>query len=266
MKFVLGIFLVVLVMAAIAVYLLFMLSARSLVPCGDIPQTIGSQMSITRIYTSDLNANETLTQIVDAMNDNENGTITAEDMTEILATYQSIIYAPVFQLNIEQEDTNTFVLTGSVYNGLDEDGEPTNPDFRYRNLAMTAELPQGKFIAAENIYEEDKELEEGADPEFLERRDVVDPLIVADGSGAAFSFRNCDSFRLVFKNTSETTPPSISLAYTYDVVADNPLNFTTLRQGMLGVNITVAYDENGKLVPELVVDRKKFYVEGEEEE
>lgn len=266
MKFVLGIFLVVLLIAAIVVYLLFMLNSRSLVPCGDIPQTTGSQMSVTRIYTSDLDANETLTQIVNMMNDKEDGTITAEDMTQILATYQSIIYAPVFQLNLEQEDTNTFVLTGSVYNGLDEDGEPTNPDFRYRNLAMTAGLAQGKFLAVENIYDEDKEIEEGADPEFLERRDVVDPIIVANGAGAAFSFRNCDSFRLVFKNTSEVNPPSIVLAYTYDIVADNPLNFTTLRQGLLGVEITVAYDNNGRLAPEIVVDRRNIYIEGEEEE
>lgn len=264
MKFVLGIFLVVLVIAAIAVYLLFMLNSRSLVPCGDIPQTNGTRMTITRIYTSDLNANETLSVLINAMNDDENGQITAETMTEILANYQNIIYAPVFELELEQLDTNTYVLSGSVYNGLDEDGEPSDPDFRYKNLALTAGLPSGKFISAENIYPEDKEIEEGADPEFLERRDVVDPIIVADGAGAAFSFRNCDSFRLVFKNTSDSNPPSVTLAYTYDIIADNPLNFTSLRQGLLGVEITVGYDELGRLVPDIVVDRRNIYIEDEE--
>lgn len=267
MKFVLGIFLLVLLIAAIVVYLLFMLNSRSLVPCGDIPQTTGSQMSVTRVYTSDLNADETLTEIINKMNDTDDGTITADEMTEILATYQNIIFAPRFELAIEQADTNTYILTGSVYNGIDDDGEPIDPDFRLNNLAMTAGLPNGKFIAASNVYEEDKnreEDEEDGEAEFLERHDVIDPIIVSDGAGAAFAFRNCDSFRLVFKNTVESQQPSITLAYTYDIVADNPLNFTTLKRGLLGVEITVAYDENGRLAPELKVDHKNIFVEEEE--
>lgn len=263
MKFVLGIFLVVLLLAAIALYLLFMLNSSSLVPCGDIAQAEGTQMSVTRIYTTDLNARETLLEIVNTMNDDESGQITADTMTEILATYQSINYAPVFLFNLEQEDTNTFVLTGSVYNGLDDDGEPSDPDFRYKNLALSAGLSQGKFLAAENIYEDEKNIDEEEEITFVERRKVVDPIIVSNGAGAAFSFKDCDSFRLVFKNTSETAPPSVTLAYTYDVVSDNPLNFTSLKEGLLGVVITVAYDDFGRLAPEITVDRKYVYVEEE---
>lgn len=263
MKFVLGIFLVVLLLAAIILYLLFMLNSRNLVPCGDIVQFESTQMSVTRIYTTDLNAQETLLEIVNTMNDDENGQITADTMTEILATYQSINYAPVFLFNLEQEDTNTFVLTGSVYNGLGDDGEPSDTDFRYKNLALTAGLAQGKFLAAENIYDDEKDIDE-EEVTFVERKNVIDPIIVSGGAGAAFSFKDCDSFRLVFKNTSEIAPPSVTLAYTYDIVAENPLNFTSLKEVLLGVVITVAYDDFGRLAPEITVDRKNIYVIDEE--
>lgn len=266
MKFILGIFLLVLLLAALALYLLFMLNSRSLVPCGDIAQTDGTGMSIMRIYTSDLSANKTLSEIVNTMNDNEEGRITAETLTEILANYQDIIYAPVFMMNLDQEDTNTFVLTGSVYNGLDEDGDPTSADFRFDNLMLTVGVNEGKILAAQNVYDDQKDDEDGddEDPEFLERRNVIDPIVVSDGTGAAFSFKDCDSFRLVFKNTSPVNPASVTLAYTYNVVAENPLNFTSFKDGLLGVVITAAYDDMGRLVPEITVDRKNIIVVDEE--
>lgn len=228
MKLVLGIFLVVLLLAALALYLLFMLNSHDLISCGDIKQTSGGQMSITRIYTSDLNANKTLSEIVKKMNDNEEGQLTAEEMTELLATYQNIIYAPVFTFTVTQEDTDTFVLSGSVYNGLDEDGEPTTPDFMYKNLGMTAGLPQGRILAVQNVYNDEDEDDDG-EVEFIERKNVIDPIILEDGVGAAFAFKNCDSFRMVFKGGASGTPASVTLAYTYEVVANNPLNFTSLK-------------------------------------
>lgn len=261
MKLVLGIFLVVLLLAALALYLLFMLNSHDLISCGDIKQTIGAQMSITRIYTSDLNANETLSEIVNTMNANEDGQLTAEQMTELLATYQNIIYAPVFTFTVTQEDTNTFVLSGSVYNGLDEDGEPTTPDFMYKNLGLTAGLAQGRIIAVQNVYDDEDEDDDG-EVEFIERKNVVDPIILEDGAGAAFAFRNCDSFRMVFKGV-EGAPASITLAYTYEVVANNPLNFTSLKNAVLGVTITVAYDELGRLAPILEIDRRNIIIEDE---
>lgn len=266
MKYILGIFLLVLLLAALALYLLFMLNSRSLVPCGDIAQSNGTSMSVTRVYASDLNAKNTLTEIVNTMNDNEEGRLTAEDLTEILANFQDIIYAPVFTMNLEQEDTNTFVLTGSVYNGLDEDGEPTTPDFRFQNLSLAAGVNEGKILAAQNVYDnQNDDDDDDEDPEFVERRNVVDPIIISDGAGAAFSFKDCDSFRLVFKNTSPVNPASITLAYTYDIVAENPLNFTSFKDGVLGVVITAAYDDMGRLVPEITIDRKNIIVIGDEE-
>ncbi len=265
MKIVLGIFVVVLLIAALALYFLFMLNSHDLISCGDITQTNGGQLSVTRIYTSDLNANETLSEIVNKMNDKEDGQITADEMTELLATYQNIIYAPVFTFTITQEDTETFVLTGSVYNGLNEDGEPTSPDFRYKDLGMTVTLPEGRILTAQNVYDDVDDGSEDGEVEFIERRRVIDPIIIADGKGAAFAFRDCSSFRIVFKGLPET-PPSITLAYTYNIVADNPLNFTSLKSAVLGATITVAYDEEGRFTPQLEIDRRNIVVDGEEEE
>lgn len=262
MKIVLGIFVVVLVIAAMTLYVLFVMNSRDLIACGDIRQSQGGQLSITRIYTTDLNANSTLSEIVNAMNDNEDGNITAEEMTELLATNQNIIYAPVFTFTVTKEDTNTFVVSGSVYNGLNEDGEPTTPDFMYKNLGMTVGINQGFIMAVQNVYDDDHDGVEDSlenEVEFVERKKVIDPVILSNGYGAAFAFRDCDSFRMVFRATDEF--PSLTFAYRYDVIANNPLNFTNLKDALLGVNMTIAYDEEGRLAPTIVVDRKNIITE-----
>lgn len=251
MKVVIGIILVTLVLAGLGLYLYLMLNSHDLIYCGDITQVSGNRMYITRVYTSDLNANETLAEIVSTMNDNEEGNITAEEMTEILATYQSIIYAPVVMLELQQKDTNTYVLSGSVYNGLNEDGEPEQADYKYKDLILTAGIANGEILAAQNVYSED---EDEGEPEFQERERVVDPIIVEDKKGAAFAFNECDSFRMVF-NGVPNVPASVTMALTYDVVADNPLNFTSLSDGAMGMTITAAFDEAGRLVPELNMSR-----------
>lgn len=252
MKIVIGIILIVLVLAGIAFFLLYVLNAHDLVYCGDIKSEDGTKCSVTRVYTADLNADETLSQIVAAMNDNGNGNLSAEEMTTILATYQNVIYAPVFTLNLEQEDTRTFVLSGSVYNGLDGDGQPTDPDFRYKNLTLTAGVGNGKVLAAQNVYSED--LNEDGQYDFKARNNVVDPVLLDGNAGAAFSFTDCDSFRLVFTGVSEV-PATIKLAFTYDVVAQNPLNFTSTNGGAMGLQITEAYDEAGRLKPEITLEK-----------
>ena len=260
MKIVIGIILIVLIMAGIGLYIVFMLNSHDLVYCGDIKGENGSQCYVTRVYTAHLNANETLSQIVTAMNEKETGNLTAEEMTTILATYQNVIYAPVFTLNLEQEDTNTFVLSGSVFNGLDGEGNPTEPDFRYKNLTLTAGVANGKVLAAQNVYS--KDVNEDGQYEFKARNNVVDPVLLDGNAGAAFSFTDCDSFRLVFTGVDEV-PATIKLAFTYDVDAQNPLNFTSIRGGALGLTLTEAYDESGRLKPEVTLE-KVYTVKKEE--
>lgn len=259
MKIVLGIILVTLLMAALGLYLFFMLNSHDLIYCGDIAQVSGNRVFITRVYTSDLDADETLAEIVALMNDKDDGLITAEEMTEILATYQNIIYAPVVMMYLEQKDTNTFVLSGSVYNGLDEEGEPTEPDYKYKNLTLTAGIATGEILAAQNVYPDDIDEEDG-EPEFKERLKVVEPILVNDNQGAAFAFNDCDSFRMVF-STAEDKPAAVTVALTYDVQAENPLNFTSLSDGAMGMTITAAYDERGNVVPE--VEMSRVFVAGE---
>ena len=260
MKFVIGIILVAILVAALAVYLVLMMNSHDLIFCGDIPQENGNQMSVTRIYTADFNANETLSEIVNHMNANESGSMTAEDLTEILATYQNIAYAPVFLFNMWQEDENTYVLQGSVYNGLKESGEPETTDFTYRNLTLSAGVGQGKLLAVQNVYSDN--VNEDGQPSFVERKNVVDPVLLNDDTMAAFAFRDCDSFRIVFTGV-EGAPASITLAYKYEVVAQNPLDFTSLQDGSMGVTITAEYNERGELTPNLNIER--VYVVGDAE-
>ncbi len=261
MKFVIGIILVAILIAALALYLVLMMNSHDLIFCGDIPQENGSQMSVTRIYTAEFSANETLSEIVNRMNANESGTMTAEDLTEILATYQNIIYAPVFSFNMWQEDANTFVLEGSVFNGIDEEGQPASRDFTYKNLTLSAGVSQGKLLSAQNVYSDN--VNEDGQLAFVERKNVVDPVLMDGDTMAAFAFRDCDSFRIVFTGV-EGVPASITLAYKYEIVAQNPLDFTSLKDGSMGVTITANYDERGELTPDISMERV-YTVGGEEQ-
>lgn len=251
MKVVVGIIAVAVVAAAFVLYILIMLNSHDLVFCGDIAQHADRTMSVTRVYTADFNANQTLSEIVTKMNESESGNITAEEMAELLAEYQNIIYAPKLVFTLEQTDTRTYILKGNVYNGLDEDGEPITPDYMYKNLTMTAGIANGKILAAQNIYSEDDEDDE---PEFKERARVVDPVLLENETGAAFAFRECDGFRMVITG-EENYQTAVTLVFTYDIVAENPLDFTHMNDLIIGVTIKAAYDENGNLEPQLEINR-----------
>lgn len=251
MKFVIGIILVSLLIGALAVYLVLMLNAHDMVFCGDVTNENGSGGYVTRVYTTDLSADETLSEIVLAMNSSEEDSVSVDQLTEILAKYQNIIYAPVFIVNLEQADASTYVLTGNVYNGLTDKGEPAQPDYIYRNMVVTAGLNNARVLAAQNIYPTD----EKGNPEFVERKLVVDPIVTDENRGAAFSLKDIDTFRLVFTADNPETLPSVTFAYTYDVVAENPLDFTGIDDGVLAFTVTVAYDEDGLLDPDFRVER-----------
>ena len=258
MKFVIGIVMVLLLIAALILYLILMLNAHDMTFCGDVTNRTDNGYMVTRVYSTDLNADETLSEIVLAMNEGETGTVTSEQLTEILATYQNIIYAPVFTVDITKADNSTYVLSGSVFNGMDENGEPVTPDYLYKNLSLTTAVSNGTILCAQNVYPLSESGEEG----FVERNRVVDPIVTDVNHGAAFAFRDCDSYRMVFTGTDENNPPVITLIYTYDVVADNPLDFTGIEGGVLAYTLSVEYDENGQLAPTLNIERN--YIINEE--
>ncbi len=251
MKFVIGIILVALVMLALIGYLVLMLNAHDMVFCGDIANTDGAAAYMTRIYTTDLSADETLSEIVLTMNSTEDGAVSVDELTEILATYQNIIYAPVFSIVLERVDENTYVLSGSVYNGINDEGVPAEPDYAFKDLVLTTAVTNGMILAAQNVYP----LDEEGDPEFIERQRVVDPIVTDRNRGAAFAFSECDSFRLVFTATGDELP-SVTLVYTYDVQAINPLDFAGIQDGVLACSYTVAYNDKGDLEPVLKMERR----------
>lgn len=259
MKIVIGIILAALLLGAVAIYLILMLNARQMVFCGDITNEDGSNATVTRVYTTDFDANQTLSEIVLALNDAEGDSVSVEELTEILAEYQNIIYAPVFILQSEQVDSSTYVVTGSVYNGIDSKGRPTQNDYVYDNLSLHAIVDDGIVLCAQNIYTPEKGAKEGV---LIERSSVVDPVIYDDDSTAAFALDNCDGFRMIFKGTAQL-PPQVTFVYTYDVVTENPFDFTSSEDSVLGVNMTVAFDEDGRYDPEygiaknITVDNKK---------
>lgn len=229
-------------MGALAAYLVFMLSAREMVFCGDISNEYDSTVMYTRVYTTDLSANEALKEIVLHMNENDSSVVQSEDITQILAQYQDILYAPVFVVSSQQIDTSTYIISGSVFNGINEKGEPAKTDYIYKNLTVSAVTGNGVMLAAQNVYSD------ADNSELVERKLVIDPVINSDESMASFALSQCDSFKVIVKAAS-TEPLEVSLVYTYDVVAENPLNFTSVNDGTMGIKFTASTDANGVFLP-----------------
>lgn len=258
MKVVIGIIITALVAAIAAIFLLFVLRAHDLVLCGDIPQKSGDQLFVTRVYTYDVDANSTLTTIIETMNSKSEGQITAAEMTEILSQYQTIVYAPLFVYTLTQEADNTYVLTGSVYNGVDEYGDPVDKtEYVYKNLTVTVGLADGKVLAAQNLYPED--YVDDIIPEFKERKKVIDPVMVNEKE-AAFLLEDHDSFRVVFTGKEEL-PAEITLVYTFDVGSMNLLNFSGSKDNLLAVTIKGEYDDLGRFSPTIELNRRIIEVD-----
>ena len=245
MKIVIGIVLILLLVGALAAYLILMLSAQEMIFCGDIKNNEENGTSVTRVYITDYSANETLSEIVDAVNASDGESVSVEDITEILAEYQSIIYAPVFNISSEQIDTSTYVVEGSIYNGIDAKGNPSQHDYTYENLRLSAVVQNGAMVSAENIYA----LEKDQVGKLVEREKTIAPIIIDEFSTASFAFEDCDSFRLIFQGTAEI-PPIVTFVFTYDVVAESPMNFTHVENGVLALSLEVAQDENGWYTPD----------------
>lgn len=259
MKVAIGIIIAALIAAIAAIFLLFVMRSHDLVLCGDIPQKNGNQMYVTRVYTYDVDANSTLTQIIDKMNSNTEGHISAIEMTEILSEYQTVVYAPVFTYTLTQEASNTYVLSGSVFNGLDENGEPSSTDYIYKDLTLTVGVTNGgKVLAAQNVY--DDEINDEGKPEFKERKKVVAPLLFNEDTEAAFAFTDCSSFRIVF-TCKEDIPPEITLVYKFNVGAQNLLNFSSSKNNIMAVTISGEFDDMDRLQPTIEMNRKIIEVE-----
>lgn len=252
MRLVIGIILVVLLAAALVGYLILVLNTNQMIYCGDISSQDVSRNYVTRVYTTDLSADTVLGEIVTAMSSTEEDSVPVDELTQILATYQDIIYAPVFALDLQQIDESTYVLSGSVYNGLKDNGEPAETEYVYRDLGLVAGITNGAVVAAQNVYPlvENK----NGEVEFITRREVVDPIITDKGMGAAFAFKDCNSFRLVFTETEGLTA-SLSLAYTYDVVAVSPFDFTSVDGGVMYLTVEIAYADDGTLAPVYTLER-----------
>ncbi|MBE6900962.1 MAG: hypothetical protein E7478_00650 [Ruminococcaceae bacterium] len=260
MKIIIGIVLVMLLIGALILYLVLMLNAHEMIYCGDITNDDNGGAMVTRVYTTDFSANETLSEIVVAMNSTENDALTNEEITEILAEYQNIIYAPVFIVNSQQLDTSTFEVIGCVYNGIDDDGEPAQPDYLYDNLRLNAIVQNGEVLSVENIYP----IEEDQEGKLIEREKMIAPIITDEKTNASFAFEGTDTFRMIFRGTAEL-PAKVTFVYTYDVVAENPLDFTNIENGALAITMTVGFDEDGLFLPEYELEKNVTVFETEDE-
>lgn len=205
MKIVIGIVLIALVIMGLAAYLVLMLNAREMIFCGDVKNDSGTATAVTRVYTTDLSANETLSEIIVKMNESQDGAVQVQDLTEVLAQYQNIIYAPVFTITVQQVDTSTYVINGSVYNGVDDNGDAVNTDYRYCDMNVSTVVTDGIVLAAQNVYDDVQQDEQ--DPAFIERPRVIDPIVKGEASEAAFSMQDCSSFRAIVHGTDAKKLP-----------------------------------------------------------
>ena len=243
MKVVIGIVLISLVILGLIAYMILMLNAREMIFCGDLKNENGTNAQITRVYTTDLNANETLSEIIVKMNESDTESVQKSDITEVLAQYQNIIYAPVFTISVTQADSSTYIIDGQVLNGLDENGDPASPDYRHSKMQLNTVVTNGRIIADAGTAE----AQDIQDVVFTERQRVIDPIVTGADSEAAFAFQDCDSFRVIVNSSDFTQMPSITFVYVYNVDAVNPLDFTQISNDSLAVKMDLSHDNNGKL-------------------
>lgn len=248
MKFVIGIVLILLVVLGISAYVYLMVSARQMVFCGDVENHAGTAATVTRVYTTDLSANQTLSEIIIKMNESETDTLAIAELTEVLAQYQNIVYAPVFTINIEQIDAATYIISGAVFNGIDEKGNEAKTDYHFDGMNLNTVVANGTIVAAQNIYA-DAVVDE-KNPTFHTRQQVTDPIVIGEASEAAFSLNDCAGFRIVVNSSNFEELPEITLVYVYNVDALNPLDFSEIANDSLAIGMKIQYDENGKLAPQ----------------
>lgn len=249
MKFVIAIVLITLLILGLITYVVLMLRAREMIFCGDVKNDRGTTAAVTRVYTTDLSANETLSEIIVKMNEAETESLAISELTEILAEYQNIIYAPVFTVSVQQVDTSTYIIDGSIFNGLTEDGEAAETDYRYQDMQLSTVVTNGRIIAAQNIYDEDAEQDDSEDKVFTERQKVIDPLVTGADSEAAFALRDCSSFRVIVNSSDFRETPAVTFVFMYNVGAVNPFDFTSITNDSLAINMKIAFDEEGNLTP-----------------
>ena len=250
MKIVIGIVLIALIVLGLGVYLVMMLNAREMIFCGDIKNDGSNSVSVTRVYTTDISADETLSEIIVKMNESETEALPISDLTEILAQYQNIIYAPVFRISVQQVDNSTYVIDGIVYNGLDENAEPAETDYRYQDMQLNAVVNNGRIIAAQNVYDDSSEENSGDGlGVFTERQKVIEPLVDGADSEAAFAMQDRSSFRVIVNSSEFRELPEITFVFVYNVDAVNQLDFTSISNDSLAVNMKIAFDDNGRLAP-----------------
>lgn len=251
MKIVIGIVLIALVLLGLIAYLVLMLNAREMIFCGDVQNSGGNSASVTRVYTTDLSANETLSEIIAKMNESTTDSVEISTLTEVLAQYQNIIYAPVFTVSVQQVDNSTYIIDGSVYNGLDENGDAAVTDYQYKDMNLSTVVTNGRILAAQNIYDDGTaEASANEEPSFIQRDTVIDPLVTGADSEAAFALKDCSSFRVIVNGSDFTALPEITFVWLYNVNAANPLDFTSLSNDSLAMNMKIAFDENGQLAPQ----------------
>ncbi len=250
MKIIIGIVLVSVLILGLAAYLILMLNAREMIFCGDIKNQSGADLQVTRVYTTDLNANETLSEIILKMNQTNGDSVPISDITEVLAQYQNIIYAPVVSLSAEQADTSTYVINGSVLNGLAEDGTEAVTDYRYKDMQISAIVTNGRVLAAQNIYDQELSDQQTDDGKvFKERQTVIEPIVTGADSEASFALTDCTNFRLIVNSSDFQQAPEITFVFIYNVNAENPLDFTSVTNDSLAVSMKMEYDDNGDLKP-----------------
>lgn len=250
MKIIIGIVLISVLILGLAAYLILMLNAREMIFCGDVKNQSGSDLQVTRVYTTDLNANETLSEIILKMNQTNGDSVPISDITEVLAQYQNIIYAPVVELSAEQADASTYVINGSVLNGLAQDGKEAVTDYRYKDMQVSAIVTNGRVLAAQNVYDQELSDQKTDDGKvFKERHTVIEPIVTGADSEASFALTDCTNFRLIVNSSDFQQLPEITFVFMYNVNAENPLDFTSVTNDSLAVSMKMEYDANGTLKP-----------------
>lgn len=246
MKKVIGVILIILVMSGIGFLLFMEFNKENLVYSGDyLTNSDNYSVMVTRAYVSDESDRSQIAAILETVFTSPE--LTAEEIAGAATGYGTVLYAPVFNVSFDKpnSDDKYFTISGTVQNGISENGESVETAYVHRNLRLDAIIDNGVIEYASNAVK----------PEELIKKEYTLPVVTEEGQNAAFKFDDSNGFEIVFSKADINADTKIVLLYTFSVDSSNPVDFSGLEREKLQLEITFTNDENEILKPSFLITK-----------
>lgn len=218
----------------------FSFNSDELIFTGDvISHANANSYQITRAYVSDKDEVANVKTILERINSEEPPPNAADIALEI-AEKGNIVFAPVFNLQVStvENTTGLYMLTGSVKNGVDVDGNEVVGEFSMRDLSLSITSNSVNVLNVSN----------GFHPTVLEEITYIPPVVSEDGLTITVPFSMTNGFEVLFTVDDIENFGGMIFTYNYNAHATSSMNMTKLEQEIVEIKLDFEIEEN-KVVP-----------------